>query len=150
MVGLFCIGPVESVRKADSEFFSVIYLLLLIARSKLIPDFACTVTFLHLITTSLYTHSIPSSLAWWLLQAASTSLMAFLGVWVCQYRELRPISFGGNRVSAPSAQGDGQPSAEGEGGDEEQGFARGRGRGRDRDGAGEYEMVAMSEHTENG
>ena len=68
--------------------------------------------------------------------------MTFLGVWVCRYRELRPISFGGG--AARTAQ---QEQAVVEGRDEEAGFAagRGRGRGRGRDGAGEYEMVGMGE-----
>lgn len=73
--------------------------------------------------------------------------MTFLGVWVCRYRELKPISFGGRSASTP-AQVNGEGSADGA--DEEQGLSRGRGRGRGRDGAGEYEMVGMSEHAENG
>ena len=125
------------------------YLLLLIARSKLVPDFACTIAFLHLVATSLYERALPASLAWWALQAASTALMAGLGVWACRYRELRPIAFGG---AAPAAQGArqagiGEPAAAA---DEEQGFGRGRGRGRGRDGAGEYEMVGMGGGNENG
>lgn len=74
---------------------SVIFLLLVISRSKLIPDFALTIHFVHLIATSLYTHSIPSNLLWWGLQCASAALMVFLGMWACQWRELQPISFGG-------------------------------------------------------
>ena len=118
----------------------MIYLLLLIARSKLVPDFACTIHILHLLVTSLYTRSVPSSLPWWVLQVASTALMTVLGVWACRYRELRPISFG---VSAAGTAARGQSVREG--GDEETGFAVGRGRGRGRDGAGKYEMVEMGE-----
>jgi len=72
--------------------------------------------------------------------------MTFLGVWVCRYRELRPISFGG--AAARTAQQQGQTVVEG--GDEEAGFAVGRGRGRGRDGAGEYEMVGMGERSGEG
>jgi hypothetical protein len=66
--------------------------------------------------------------------------MTSLGVWACQWRELRPITFGAkDSNSASGLQGDGV------GEDEEAGHSRGRGRGRGRDGAGEYEMVGMGE-----
>jgi hypothetical protein len=66
--------------------------------------------------------------------------MTSLGVWACQWRELRPINFGGKSSSSASRQ-------EGHGGDDDDGIglSRGRGRGRGRDGAGEYEMVHMDE-----
>lgn len=89
-------------------------ILLLISRSKLVPDFALTLHFLHLIATSLYSRALPRNWLWWLLQAASSALMIGLGVWACRWRELRPISFRGKR------------------GGEEEGGAR-----------GEYEMVGM-------
>lgn len=73
---------------------SVILLLLLIARSKLVPDFAITIHFNHLVITSLYARSLPTNWLWWALQAASAALMIFGGVWSCRWRELRPISFG--------------------------------------------------------
>lgn len=128
---------------------SVVYLLLLVARSKLVPDFACTIAFLHLVASSLYERAVPASLAWWALQAASTALMASLGVWACRYRELRPISFGGRAAETQSAR-QGAGGEAGAAADEEQGFGRGRGRGRGRDAAGEYEMVGMGDSTENG
>lgn len=72
---------------------------------------------------------------------ASAAVMTSLGVWSCQYRELRPINFGG---SAQSTTGESSMTAStNEAGDEEQVYGRGRGRGRGRDGAGEYEMVGM-------
>lgn len=121
---------------------SVIFLLLLVSRSKLIPDFALTIHFLHLIASSLYSHSIPSNLLWWGLQCASAALMIFLGIWACQWRELKPISFGGKRPAEQSA-----ASSQSTQGVEEQqleGSSRGRGRGRnlseESDG---YEMVRM-------
>jgi hypothetical protein len=80
--------------------------------------------------------------------------MTSLGVWSCQWRELRPINFGGTAsttaVTAPSGTSDtgaagGSTPATQDGleGDIEQGFGRGSRRGRGRDGAGEYEMVGM-------
>ena len=134
---------------------SVFFILILIARSKLVLDFALTIHGIHLLVTSFYTHEIPSNMFWWALQAFSSTLMTSLGVWACQWRELRPITFGGTKIvdalaPAPPA---GAASAESgtlesdsgaiEGGDEEAGFIRGGRRGRGRDGAGEYEMVGM-------
>jgi hypothetical protein len=110
----------------------VVFILLLIARSKLVLDFALTIHFIHLVVTSLYTHAIPSNLFWWALQLCSAAVMTSLGVWACRWRELRPINFGTKAVRQ------GPEPAEEDGGE-----TRGRGRGRGRDGAGEYEMVGM-------
>ncbi|KAK5942655.1 Integral membrane protein of the Golgi [Knufia obscura] len=74
-------------------FFTVIPLLLLVSRSKLVPDFALTIHFLHLLITSVYTRAIPTNLLWWGLQIASAALLVSLGVWACRYREMQPISF---------------------------------------------------------
>ena len=137
-------------------YHSVIFLLLVISRSKLIPDFALTIHFVHLIATSLYTHSIPSNLLWWGLQCASAALMVFLGMWACQWRELQPISFGGigggggsssstTATSSSEAQQQEQQQASDpqEAGTEEDLSSASRGRGRSRGlfregGGGEY------------
>ena len=121
---------------------SVIPILLLIARSKLVPDFALTIHFINLIITSLYTHAIPNTVAWWALQVFSVALMISLGMWACQWRELRPMVFGGKskqQGEGSSAQNGHPPEA-----DEEAGYEMGSSRGgRGRDGAGTYEMVNM-------
>ncbi|KAF2033384.1 hypothetical protein EK21DRAFT_98377 [Setomelanomma holmii] len=109
------------------------FILLLIARSKLVLDFALTVHFIHLIITSLYSHGIPANLLWWALQMCSATVMTSVGVWACQWRELKPINFGTKPAPRETAADDGA------------GESRGRGRGRGRDGAGEYEMVDMNE-----
>lgn len=77
-----------------TDHLSVIFLLLIVVRSKLVLDFALTIHGLHIIATSFYSHSIPTSLFWWATQASSAFLMTTLGVWACQWRELKPISFG--------------------------------------------------------
>ncbi|KAF4305741.1 Integral membrane protein SYS1-related protein [Botryosphaeria dothidea] len=126
-----------------NSLICVIYLLLLVARSKLIPDFALTVHFLHLIVTSLYSHSIPSHWLWWAVQLASAALMTFLGIWSCQWRELQPINFGGGGgPSRPSKRVDAPDESSQE--DESTSYGRGRGRGR-----GQYEMVPIKEADEN-
>jgi hypothetical protein len=138
----FC--PDNYELKTDSEFScSVISLLFFISRSKLVPDFALTLHFIHLVITSVYSHAIPQNWLWWALQIASAGMMTSLGVWSCQYRELRPITFGGSSTAQNNTAVEGASEAgPSKGGDEEQGYGR-RGRGRGRDGAGEYEMVGM-------
>jgi ABC-type nickel/cobalt efflux system permease component RcnA len=90
-----------------------------------------------LIVTTFYTKELPTQLFWWGLQFCSAALMIFLGVWACQWRELKPISFGGKSKQSASAA---DPAAVEEGA----GFAR-EGRGAGHDGAGAYEMANMSE-----
>ncbi|KGO70403.1 Integral membrane protein SYS1-like protein [Penicillium italicum] len=119
---------------------SVMFLLVFVSRSKLVPDFALTIHFLHLITTTLYTHSLPSNLLWWGLQFASAAMMTFLGMWVCQRRELEPIKFGGH---GGSTQAGSSSQASASDGQQESSFGRGRGRERS---VQEYEMDDMK-HT---
>src|ERR1700759_5708561 len=107
--------------------FRDVFLLLLVAKSKLIPDFALTLHFFHLIVTSLYSRSLPSHWFWWALQVASAGLMTVLGVWSCQYRELRPISFGG-KPKTPQATNATEGASENQN-EEESGYSAGRGRG---------------------
>jgi protein SYS1 len=128
-----------SVTCPDLGSCSVVFILLLVARSKLVPDFALTVHFIHLVVTSLYCHALPISLFWWTLQVCSAALMTCLGIWACRWRELRPISFGGRGTNAVGGNGLNEPQ------EDEVGHSRGRGRGRGRDGGGEYEMVGMGQ-----
>ncbi|CAI7597376.1 unnamed protein product [Penicillium discolor] len=121
-------------------FISVIFLLVFVSRSKLVPDFALTIHFLHLIATTLYTHSLPSNLLWWGLQFSSAAMMTFLGMWACQRRELEPIKFGGHRDSTQAGS-----SSQASAGDGQQESSFGRGRGRERS-LQEYEMDDMK-HT---
>ncbi|KAL4741614.1 integral membrane protein S linking to the trans Golgi network-domain-containing protein [Aspergillus similis] len=118
-----------------NSFLCVIFLLLLVSRSKLIPDFALTIHFIHFITTTFYTHSLPSNLLWWALQCTSAAFMVFLGMWACRWRELQPISFGG-LGSGSSRQGSGESSQAGE-------SSNGLLSGRARSGGDEYEMMNM-------
>lgn len=67
-------------------------MVIVLARSKLVLDFALTLHFLHLLITSIYMGSIPREIAWWSLQGLSSVGMIVLGGWACRWRELRPIS----------------------------------------------------------
>lgn len=110
-------------------------LLILISRSKLVPDFVLTLHFLHLVATSLYSRSLPRNWLWWMLQAASASLMISLGIWSCRWRELKPINFGGSGGGAVNDHvGEGKIEATG-------GRLLGEERGRETGLGGEYEMV---------
>lgn len=80
---------------------SALFLLVLVGRSKLVLDFALTLHLVHLVVTSLYSRAVPAHLFWWALQSASATIMTALGVWACQWRELRPINFGAKRAAPP-------------------------------------------------
>ncbi|KAL1961272.1 hypothetical protein VTO42DRAFT_3218 [Malbranchea cinnamomea] len=129
----------------------VIFILILVSRSKLVLDFALTLHFIHFVITSFYTHSIPSNWLWWGLQVASAALMTFLGVWVCQWKELKPISFGGGSLSARNKA---NQTAEGHAGTEAGGSTMSRilrgifGRDGGGDGSGAYEMVPVKDRAD--
>lgn len=129
------------------SLFVVIVLLLLISRSKLVPDFALTLHLLHLLATSLYTRRIPSNLLWWGLQAGSAGVMVSLGIWACRYRELRPITFG-TRVAANAGSEAGKVEGSKGGPDFREHVRSGVGGGRNGDEGPSYEMVAVK--AENG
>ncbi|KAF8449616.1 integral membrane protein S linking to the trans Golgi network-domain-containing protein [Terfezia claveryi] len=71
---------------------SVLTMTLVLARSKLVLDFALTLHFLHILTTSIYQGGVPREIGWWGLQGLSAVGMVVLGGWACRWRELRPIS----------------------------------------------------------
>ncbi|KAM0670611.1 hypothetical protein ACQRIU_001006 [Beauveria bassiana] len=151
----------------DGAFCMAVAIVILIARSKLVPDFALTIHALHLVVVTLYTRSLPRHAMWWLTMAASSAAAVALATWGCRYRELQPVFFGGRilgagdggaasaaRASSPPPGSSGTAAdletGCGPAGDDETGFVHGgggggggRGKGRGRDGQGEYEMVQM-------
>ena len=108
------------------------------ARSKLVPDFALTIHFLHLVVTSVYTRALPTNLLWWALQASSAGLMTALGVWACRYRELQPISFGGKAGASKNVEARANGDL-----NQEQHTSGGHGRGKNVDAGPSYEMVGL-------
>jgi protein SYS1 len=127
---------------------SVIWILILVVRSKLVLDFALTTQILHLVCTSLYTRAVPRQLFWWTVNAMAVAVMSALGIWACRWRELKPISFGSLTGTTPATNAaslhpdveDGQhangPAGEGVG------FMQGR---REGGPGGAYEMVDRSD-----
>ncbi|KAF3934360.1 hypothetical protein ABW19_dt0203706 [Dactylella cylindrospora] len=75
---------------------NVVAITLLIVRTKYVLDFSLTIYFIHLIVTSLYSRSLPSSWLWWSLQFGSALVTVLLSTWLCRKRELQPLSWGGN------------------------------------------------------
>lgn len=124
---------------------SVIYILLVVVRSKLVPDFALTIHFIHLLITSFYVRAVPTNFLWWMLQAGSSALMISLGIWACRWRELQPINFGGGPSQKQNTGRRGAvDEALGSGEDLANGHVRGDlGRGRAVDGGPAYEMVRV-------
>jgi hypothetical protein len=128
--------------------YRAVGIVLVVTRSKLVLDFALSSHFIHLVVATFYTGGLPRYAMWWASMAGACALALSLGIWGCRYRELQPITFGGNSgggaaSSTPPAENSG--ALESAGGDEEEGFSRGRERGRGRDGAGDYEMVRINE-----
>lgn len=114
-----------------SHHSRILLLLLLIARSKLVPDFALTLHLIHLVVTSLYSRSVPTNGLWWALQAASAALMVAGGVWTCRWRELRPIAFGkGGKDGGGGGRGEYEMVAREEGGEGGEGDGDGQEEGR--------------------
>lgn len=70
-------------------------MVMIVIRSKLVLDFALTTHFIHLVVVCLYTGQVPRHLFWWLTMLVSSAVGVALGIWGCQYRELRPVFFGG-------------------------------------------------------
>jgi hypothetical protein len=70
--------------------------------------------------------------------------MAALGIWLCQWRELKPtFGFGQSTTASSNRSNQAEPDLEGDAG-----FSRGRGRGRGGDGPGTYELVGMESRGE--
>ncbi|CCF60171.1 hypothetical protein KAFR_0J01030 [Kazachstania africana CBS 2517] len=72
----------------------VIFLTVIVGRSKLAWDFAVTIHAINFIAVCLYTGEIPS-LTWFMLQFCSSLILIFLGTWTTRWRELRDTFFEG-------------------------------------------------------
>uniref|UniRef100_A0A1D1ZI43 Protein SYS1 n=1 Tax=Anthurium amnicola TaxID=1678845 RepID=A0A1D1ZI43_9ARAE len=66
------------------------FLLNLIERAKKCLDFSATLYIIHLFICIIY-GGWPSSITWWLINAAGLAVMALLGKWLCIRRELLEI-----------------------------------------------------------
>ena len=94
-------------------------MMVVLARSKLVLDFALTLHFIHLVITSLCEGGVPGlweAGGWWVVQFVSAVGMILLGRWACRWRELRPIS-----ISVPQGRSADGGSSTRRGEDEEMG-----------------------------
>ena len=87
----------------EGLLYRAVAIVALIARSKLVPDFALTIHFLHLVATTLYSRAAPRHIMWWITMIASSAICVAAGMWGCRYRELQPVFFGGGRILGNNA-----------------------------------------------
>ncbi|KAJ7065333.1 integral membrane protein S linking to the trans Golgi network-domain-containing protein [Mycena amicta] len=66
----------------------IYYLFTLIRRPRLILDFSLTLVFNHLVLTTYYSASIPTSLFFWLVMIAGSALMIIVAEQLCVRREM--------------------------------------------------------------
>lgn len=67
---------------------SIYYLFTLIRRPRLILDFALTLVFNHLVLTTYYSASIPTSLFFWLVMIGGSVLTVIVAEQLCVKREM--------------------------------------------------------------
>lgn len=72
----------------------VIFLTVIVGRSKLAWDFGITVHAINLIVVWISTGSMPS-LSWLVLQVLSSLILIFLGTWTSRWKELKDTFFEG-------------------------------------------------------
>jgi hypothetical protein len=70
------------------SFHSIYYLYSLIRRPRLILDFVLTLVFNHLVLTTYYSASIPTSLFFWLVVIGGSILTVILAEQLCVKREM--------------------------------------------------------------
>lgn len=68
----------------------------IVRRTKQCLDFAATAHFLHLLICWLYNSHFPTTVSWWLLNAACVTIMCVYGEYLCLKTELQaiPLSVG--------------------------------------------------------
>ncbi|KAG7784653.1 hypothetical protein KL910_004906 [Ogataea haglerorum] len=76
------------------SLLSVIFITIIIGRSKLAWDYALTVHVVNLALVWLNS-GFPASIYWWLLQICSCAIMITLGTWTTRWKELRETFFEG-------------------------------------------------------
>lgn len=68
--------------------YSIYYSYYLIRRPRLILDFALTLVFNHLVLTTYYSASIPTSIFFWLVMIAGSALTVIVAEQLCVRREM--------------------------------------------------------------
>lgn len=71
----------------------VLFVTIIVGRSKLAWDFALTVHIINLIVVYLYSGKLPTSMLWWCLQVLSGILLVTLSTYSTRWKELRTTFF---------------------------------------------------------
>lgn len=71
----------------------VLFVTIIVGRSKLAWDFAVTVHVINLCVVWLYTGKFPTSLLWWCLQVLSAVILVTLSTYSTRWKELRTTFF---------------------------------------------------------
>ncbi|OBA16983.1 hypothetical protein METBIDRAFT_33818 [Metschnikowia bicuspidata var. bicuspidata NRRL YB-4993] len=71
----------------------VLFVTIIVGRSKLAWDFAVTVHILNVIVVWLYTGKFPASFLWWCLQIISGVILVTLSTYSTRWKELRTTFF---------------------------------------------------------
>lgn len=71
----------------------VLFVTIVVGRSKLAWDFAITIHIINLIVVWLYTGKFPTSTLWWCLQVLSAVLLVALSTYLTRWKELRTTFF---------------------------------------------------------
>lgn len=73
--------------------FCVLFVTIIVGRSKLAWDFAVTIHVINLIVVWIYTKKFPTSVLWWLLQILSGVVLLTLSTYLTKWKELRTTFF---------------------------------------------------------
>lgn len=71
----------------------VLFVTIIVGRSKLAWDFAITVHIINLIVVWLYSRHFPTSILWWCLQVLSAVILVTLSTYLTRWKELRTTFF---------------------------------------------------------
>ncbi|ONH69229.1 Protein SYS1 [Cyberlindnera fabianii] len=76
-------------------FVCVLFMTIIVGRSKLAWDFALTIHAVNLLVVWAYSGKFPNTLIWWAVQGASSLILVSLGTYTSRWRELRDTFFEG-------------------------------------------------------
>lgn len=75
------------------SLLSVLFVTIIVGRSKLAWDFALTVHIINLLIVWLYSSKFPTSILWWCLQILSALVLVVLSTYLTRWKELRTTFF---------------------------------------------------------
>lgn len=73
----------------------VVFMTVIVGRSKLAWDFAVTIHAINLVVVWCYSGQFPKSFIWWSVQVGSSIVLVSLGTWSTRWKELRETFFEG-------------------------------------------------------